>query len=96
MSFDLGDFLTKVFKDEVINFSLEDYKDYKSTLQEAMQAEYRSSVTYKTYETIGPPHNRTFKVEVLFNGVVLGRGVGSSKKEAEQNAAKDALSKKAI
>ncbi len=89
-------FLTKVFKDEVINFSLEDYKDYKSTLQEAMQAEYRSSVTYKTYETIGPPHNRTFKVEVLFNGVVLGRGVGSSKKEAEQNAAKDALSKKAI
>ena len=90
------EFIKKIYGDDIKNFVLTEIKDFKSMLQEAMQAEYRSSVTYKTYETIGPPHNRTFKVEVLFNGVVLGRGVGSSKKEAEQNAAKDALSKKAI
>ncbi|MBO8427234.1 MAG: ribonuclease III [Firmicutes bacterium] len=90
------DFLTKVFLDEVINYTQEDFKDYKSMLQEAMQAEYRSSVTYKTIDTMGPPHDRTFKVEVSFNGVVLGFGIGKSKKEAEQKAAQDALSKKAV
>ncbi len=89
-------FLTKVFLDEVINYTQEDFKDYKSMLQEAMQAEYRSSVTYNTIDTMGPPHDRTFKVEVSFNGVVLGFGIGKSKKEAEQKAAQDALSKKAV
>lgn len=88
-------FITKVFENEVINFKSDDYKDYKSALQEAMQAEYRESVVYKTLEEIGPPHDRTFKVAVTFNDIVLGVGVGKSKKEAAQKAAKDALSKKA-
>ena len=39
--------ITKIFKDDVINFKIDDFKDYKSLLQEAMQAEYRESVTYK-------------------------------------------------
>lgn len=60
-----------------------------------MQAEYRESVVYKTLEENGPPHDRTFKVAVTFNDIVLGVGVGKSKKEAAQKAAKDALSKKA-
>lgn len=88
-------FITKVFENEVINFKSDDYKDYKSLLQEAMQAEYRESVVYKTLEENGPPHDRTFKVAVTFNDIVLGVGVGKSKKEAAQRAAKDALSKKA-
>ena len=61
-----------------------------------MQAEYRESVIYKVIDEKGPPHNKTFFVEVKFNGLVLGRGEGKSKKQAEQNAAKEALSKKAV
>lgn len=88
-------FITSLFKDDVINFKLEDFKDYKSLLQEAMQAEYRESVTYRVINEFGPPHDKTFEVEVLFNNCILGKGIGKSKKEAEQKAACDALNKKA-
>ena len=88
-------FITKIFKDDVINFKIDDFKDYKSLLQEAMQAEYRESVTYRVIREMGPPHDKTFEVEVLFNNCILGKGSGKSKKEAEQNAASDALKKKA-
>lgn len=88
-------FITKIFKDDVINFKIDDFKDYKSLLQEAMQAEYRESVTYRVVREMGPPHDKTFEVEVLFNNCILGKGSGKSKKEAEQNAASDALKKKA-
>lgn len=84
-----------IFNDEVKNFDFNELRDYKSILQEAMQAEYRESVVYKVIDEKGPPHSRTFYVEVLFNNIVLGKGEGKSKKEAEQEAAKDALSKKA-
>ncbi len=93
------DFVSKmiytIFIEEMKNFKLDDLKDYKSILQEAMQAEYRESVQYRVIDEKGPPHYRTFYVEVLFNGIVLGKGEGKSKKEAEQNAARDALNKKA-
>ena len=62
---------------------------------EAMQAEYRESVEYRVIEEKGPPHDRTFVVEVRFNDLVLGKGIGKSKKAAEQMAAEDALKKKA-
>ena len=88
-------FITKIFKDDVINFKIDDFKDYKSLLQEAMQAEYRESVTYRVIREMGPPHDKTFEVEVLFNNCILGKGSGKSKKEAEQNAASDALKNKA-
>lgn len=89
-------FIRNIYGDDVKNFELTDLKDYKSILQEAMQAEYRESVIYKVIDEKGPPHNKTFFVEVKFNGLVLGRGKGKSKKQAEQNAAKEALSKKAV
>ncbi len=85
----------KIFINEMKNIKLDDLKDYKSMLQEAMQAEYRESVQYRVTDEKGPPHFRTFYVEVLFNDIVLGKGEGKSKKEAEQNAARDALNKKA-
>ncbi len=88
-------FITDIYLDDVINFNMESIKDYKSMLQEMIQCEHRESVTYKTVQEKGPPHDRTFFVEVYFNKLCLGKGVGKSKKEAEQSAACDALRKKA-
>ena len=69
-------------------------KDYKSRLQEEMQVEHRESVSYEVVKESGPAHNRHFVVRVLFDNIPIGKGEGSTKKEAEQNAAKDALDKR--
>ena len=68
--------------------------DYKSILQELLQTD-KVGATYEVIEETGPAHNRTFKIVVKLDDVVLGVGVAGSKKEAEQEAAKDALSKRA-
>ena len=73
--------------------NIESLTDCKSRLQELMQSELRESVTYETIDETGPSHNKTFTVNVLFNGIVLGTGKGKSKKEAEENAARAALEK---
>ena len=67
--------------------------DYKTKLQEAMQAEHRNSVEYRVVEEKGPPHDKTFTVAVSFNGIILAYGTGKSKKQAEEAAAKNALAK---
>lgn len=69
-------------------------RDYKSELQEYVQTS-KKSVIYELANEKGPAHNRTFVVNVKVGDIILGVGVGSSKKEAEQNAAKSALEKKA-
>lgn len=69
-------------------------KDYKSLLQESVQT-VKKSVEYKLIDESGPAHNKTFKVEVIIDGLIYGVGSGSSKKEAEQNAAKEAYNKRA-
>ena len=69
--------------------------DYKSLLQESVQT-VKKSVTYNLVEESGPAHHKTFKVEVIIDGLVYGVGIGLSKKEAEQNAAKEAYNKRAI
>lgn len=66
--------------------------DYKSLLQEYVQT-IKKTVTYNLISEDGPAHDRTFETEVLIDGESLGVGVGNSKKEAEQNAAKVAYSK---
>ena len=91
-----AEFIKKIYGDEVRTFTIQEMKDYKSILQEAMQAEYRESVVYTVTQEKGPPHKRTFYVDVSFNGITLGHGEGKSKKAAEQDAARDALSKKAV
>ena len=68
--------------------------DYKSTLQELVQTD-KKSVTYEIISESGPAHDKTFVCQVIVDGIVLGEGTGSSKKSAEQEAAKEALSKQA-
>lgn len=69
-------------------------EDYKSTLQEMVQTD-KKSLEYILIEEKGPAHNRSFEVEVKIDGMVYGIGIGKSKKEAEQNAALDAIKKSA-
>lgn len=69
--------------------------DYKSDLQEKVQSEKRS-LEYKLISKTGPDHNPKFKVHVLLDGIVMGEGIGKSKKDSEQNAAKAALVKLCI
>lgn len=77
-----------------IEFHTVDYfQDYKTRLQECIQAESRKSVEYKVVKEEGPAHNKTFEVVVSHEGTKLGRGIGKSKKDAEQKAAQDALNK---
>lgn len=70
----------------------ETIKDYKSTLQEHVQADKRE-LSYEIVGEDGPAHNKRFEAIVRMDGCILGRGSGHSKKEAEQNAAKMALEK---
>ena len=87
--------LVNMFLDIIKNFNVDELIDYKSKLQEEIQTEHRESVTYELIGETGPAHERRFKVRVLFDGIELGIGEGSTKKEAEQLAAKAALEKKA-
>lgn len=88
--------LTNFLLDGVLHTDLFDIVDPKTRLQEEIQAESRESVKYTIINEEGPAHDRTFFVEVRFNDLVLGKGQGKSKKEAEENAAKDALSKRSV
>jgi ribonuclease-3 len=88
--------ISSLLLEDIKNYDVDDLTDYKSKLQEEIQAEHRDAVQYVTVETSGPAHDRTFKVQVLFNGIVLGVGEGKSKKKAEEMAAKSALSKRSV
>lgn len=64
--------------------------DYKTALQEWMQQDGVVQIEYKVVETSGPDHAREFRVAVLIEGDTMGVGIGTSKKRAEQEAAKAA------
>lgn len=66
--------------------------DYKTRLQEILQQNGDISISYNLVRFEGPPHRRIFYTQVLINNKVSGYGSGYSKKEAEQQAAKEALS----
>jgi ribonuclease III len=66
-------------------------RDPKSELQERVQARGSASPKYRVVETIGPDHNREFVVAVDVDGQVAGEGRGRSKKQAEQEAARNAM-----
>ena len=66
-------------------------KDYKTRLQEYF-AKKGQKVTY-TAKSEGPDHNKQFNAQVILENKIIGKGIGKSKKNAEQMAAKDAFSK---
>lgn len=68
--------------------------DYKSELQELVQT-VKKSVEYEIINEYGPAHQKTFECIVKVDGIIYGKGKASSKKGAEQQAAKEALSKQA-
>lgn len=68
------------------------FKDYKTALQEIIQRNPEETVTYILTDESGPDHDKCFTVEVHLNSNVIGTGMGKNKKQAEQMAAKQALS----
>ena len=67
--------------------------DHKTALQELVQKKKDQVLTYQLIGEEGPDHNKQFQVSVSLNGVEVGQGTGSSKKRAEQDAARMALEK---
>ena len=67
--------------------------DYKTALQELVQQKKNQVLSYALIGESGPDHDKRFDVEVKLNGVTVGTGSGSSKKRAEQDAARCALEK---
>lgn len=65
--------------------------DYKTKLQETLQEKGEVNINYNLSKHEGPPHRRKFYTDVIIQDKILGSGVGYSKKEAEQNAAKEAI-----
>lgn len=85
-------FVVRVFEEEIQRVVLSDRAwDYKSRLQHYCQAERMGLPRFEIVRADGPDHDKEFEVEVFVNDAPTGRGVGASKKEAEQQAAREAL-----
>lgn len=67
------------------------HMDYKTEIQERLQAHGEADISYVIEKEEGPDHDKTFYANLIFQGEVIGSGSGRSKKEAEQQAAKQAL-----
>ena len=67
--------------------------DYKSIFQEKVQAKLKLAPVYKVIKTSGPNHDKSFTVKVYLNSKPIAQGIGKSKQEAQQKAAKAALEK---
>ena len=87
--------ILKIVVPYIENPNITFFSDYKSSLQEFVQTEQKS-LEYVIIKEEGPAHNKTFTMNVIIDDIVYGTGVGASKKEAEQEAAKIALEKLAI
>ncbi len=89
----------KIFNKVVITSMKEDrdddFVDYKSYLQELVQSDKRT-LEYKVISESGPSHNKIFSTRVYMDEILMGEGIGKSKKEAEQNSAEMALKKLAM
>ena len=85
-------FVSKVYEEHLNFDELTLINDnFKSTLLEYAQANKMSLPEYRVIDEKGPGHNRTFKVEVSMGTEIFGKGIGKSKKKAEQEAARNAL-----
>ena len=85
-------FLLPLIVDEVEIASFDHMAyDYKTSLQQFVQASGKDKIQYVLVNQYGPDHQKTFEVEVRLNSNVVGKGIGKTKREAEQFAAKEAL-----
>lgn len=87
-------FLVPLFKKVITDVKEGRYiQDYKTLLQELLQKDSNGTPEYIVVGESGPDHNKTFQVSVTYKNKIMGKGQGSSKKEAEQEAARSALKK---
>lgn len=86
----VGQYLLKDFEAHIAKSEVQ---DFKSQLQETVQAQKGDSPVYKLVKAEGPDHDRVFTVSVVFFGKTQAHGTGRSKQTAEQHAAKTALEK---
>lgn len=82
-------FMYDKFLSKQINIEI---TDYKSVLQEIIQKKYKCLPEYEVVKETGPDHDKEFDCIVKVKNEILGRGKGKTKKQAQQNAAKEALS----
>ncbi len=89
-----SDFLLKNFSEEFSRLIEEsEFSNPKALLQEYTQGKNNELPVYKTINETGSAHDKTFEIEVSYEGTIIGTGTGKSKKEAQQKAAKEALMK---
>jgi ribonuclease III len=86
-------FLFENFLPQIESILKTPLKNWKALLQDFCQKKYQQTPRYQVLEEAGPDHSKTFHIVALVNDIELGRGIGSSKKEAQQAAAAEALSK---
>jgi ribonuclease-3 len=87
-------FILRLFDTEIhLETYLRAETDYKSKLQEIVQAERQATPSYHLVKAIGPDHAKVFTIDVSVGDKTLGRGTGNSKKAAEMDAARKALEK---
>lgn len=79
------------FLDDSVETHHISFKDYKTKLQEIVQESHEETLNYVVTNVSGPDHNKRYEIEVHLNSNVIGKGTGRSKKQAEQEAAKQAL-----
>ncbi|WEV45031.1 ribonuclease III [Streptococcaceae bacterium ESL0687] len=84
-------FIYQVIIPTIQSGEFEKIVDFKTSLQEALQANGDVDISYKVVKESGPAHERIFEVTVYLNGEEIGHGAGKSKKNAEQAAARNAL-----
>lgn len=87
------DFIKFTFKEKLKEIDMENHfaTDYKTRLQEKAQEKFKKTPMYKLSKEEGPDHSKSFYVELYLGEKLISSGVGKSKKQAEQNAAKEAL-----
>jgi len=90
---EVKDFFWLHFHEDVQNYLKEPSRNWKAEFQDYCQKKYQRPPSYKVLKEFGPDHNKTFEVAACIAEQEVGIGSGSSKKEAEQSAAKEALEK---
>lgn len=87
------DFIFRNFTPHIEEILKTPLRNWKALLQDYCQKKYQQTPTYQVLQASGPDHSKIFEISVIVNQQELGRGKGASKKEAQQAAAEDAISR---